>query len=137
MIGKIAFMLVPVSSLSMASLSRARSVSFPASDYPYPNLVNVSNFVNIVLDYDNYLLWEDQVPNLIDSHNFRSFINGKIVVHVKIVNVTFPDGYVKEIDNSDYVSWQRSDKVLKGWITSTLSKEILYYIVGLEISFDL
>lgn len=87
--------------VTMASLSTTSCVSFPASDYPYPNHVNVSNFVNIVLDYNNYLLWEDQVPNLIDSHNFRSFINDKIVVHVKIVNVTFPNGYVKKIDNSD------------------------------------
>lgn len=56
--------------------------------------MNVSNFVNIALDFNNFLLWEDQVLNLIDSHGFRSSINGKVIVPTRIFNVAFPDGSV-------------------------------------------
>lgn len=43
----------------------------------------------------------------------------------------------REIDNPEFTQWQRLDKLLKGWITSTLSREILYFVFGLETSHDL
>lgn len=121
----------------MVESSTCGSSSSSAVSFPYPNHVNVSNFVIIALDHNNYLLWEDHILNLIDSHSYQSFISGKVVIPSKTVVVTLPDSTTREIENPDFLLWQRSDKLLKGWITSTLSKDILYYIVGLETSFEL
>ncbi|KAF7134625.1 hypothetical protein RHSIM_Rhsim08G0105700 [Rhododendron simsii] len=35
-------------------------------------------------------------------------------------------------NNPDYVQWRRSDRLLRGWITGTLSEEVLGLVVGLE-----
>ncbi|GLU17155.1 hypothetical protein SLE2022_335490 [Rubroshorea leprosula] len=40
----------------------------------------------------------------------------------------------KEVPNPIYAAWRRSDHLLCGWITGTLSKEVLGIVVGLETS---
>ncbi|GLU07686.1 hypothetical protein SLE2022_246340 [Rubroshorea leprosula] len=40
----------------------------------------------------------------------------------------------KEVPNPAYISWRRSDRLLCGWITGTLSKEVLGIVVGLTTS---
>ncbi|GLU15194.1 hypothetical protein SLE2022_317050 [Rubroshorea leprosula] len=40
----------------------------------------------------------------------------------------------KEVPNPTYVAWRRSDRPLRGWITGTLSKEVLGIAIGLKTS---
>lgn len=42
----------------------------------------------------------------------------------------------KLIPNVEYLAWKHSNRLLKGWITSSLSKEVVNHIVGLESARD-
>lgn len=44
---------------------------------------------------------------------------------------------VQEIDNPEHILWEKFAKILKRWITSTLSKEITCFAVGSKSAFDL
>lgn len=88
--------------------------------FPYPNTTNVSNFVNVTLDPTNYRVWEDQILNLINSQGFRSFVNGTVSVPPKSITVSLnSDSKIHEDVNPEFLLWERPDKLLKGWITST------------------
>lgn len=89
------------------------------------------------LNAKNYLLWEYQIMNLIDSQGFRSFINGTISIPPKNILITLPDRSLQEVENPDHIAWQKSDNLLKGWITGTLRKEVCCYAVGLHTSYEL
>ncbi|KAF3792457.1 hypothetical protein EJ110_NYTH11411 [Nymphaea thermarum] len=100
--------------------------------YPYPFNLNVANFVSIKLTQSNFLLWQTQVLGLIESQDMTGFVNGETPT---------PDQYlpsnsaaVEQAMNPDFNAWQRSDRLLRGWITGTLSEEILGLVVGLKIS---
>lgn len=74
--------------------------------------------------------------NLIDSQGFRSFINGTISIPPKNILITLPDRSLQEVENPDHIAWQKSDNLLKGWITGTLRKEVCCYAVGLHTSYE-
>lgn len=38
--------------------------------------------------------------------------------------------------NPDYIAWRQSDRLLRGWITGTLSEEVLGLVVGFDTSAD-
>lgn len=80
--------------------------------FPYPTNTNVGNFVNIKLCPKNFLLWEDQILNLIDSHGFWPFMNGTIAIPPKNVSITLPDKSIKETENPDYAAGERAHKLL-------------------------
>lgn len=44
---------------------------------------------------------------------------------------------VQEIDNPEHILWEKFAKILKRWITCTLSKEITCFDVGSKSAFDL
>lgn len=89
----------------MLNLIDQTSSSSAPPVFSYPSNTNVANFVNIKLDAENRLLWEDQILNLIDSHGFRPFINGTIAIPPMNVLVTMPDQTVIEKENADCIAW--------------------------------
>ncbi|KAF3785122.1 hypothetical protein EJ110_NYTH29107 [Nymphaea thermarum] len=97
--------------------------------YPYPYNLNVANFVSLKLTQSNFLLWKTQLLGLIESQNMRGFINGNYPKPAEFItrNNEF-------IANIDFLEWKKSDSLLRGWITGTLSEEVLGLVVGLETS---
>ncbi|GKV50857.1 hypothetical protein SLEP1_g57540 [Rubroshorea leprosula] len=64
---------------------------------------------------------------LIESQELLGFIDGEYGMHdPKVLSNE------KEVPNPTYATWRRSDRLLRGWITGTLSKEVLGIAVGLE-----
>ncbi|PIA57436.1 hypothetical protein AQUCO_00600275v1 [Aquilegia coerulea] len=103
-----------------------------ASKYPYPSTLNVGNFVSIKLTPDNYRLWMTQMLGLVESQDMMDFITGETPAPPQ--TTTDSDG--KKITNLDFASWRRSDRLLRGWITGTLTEETLTLVVGLQTSMD-
>ncbi|KAK2991574.1 hypothetical protein RJ640_013834 [Escallonia rubra] len=101
--------------------------------YAYPCNLNVANFVSLKLSTSNYLLWETQVLSLIESQDLLGFINGDIIAPDSEVNSS--DGN-QRVPNPDFTSWVRTDRLVKAWITGTLSEEALGVVVGLKTSAD-
>ena len=109
--------------------------SSQTSKYPYPSNLNVGNFVTIRLTQTNFLLWKTQVMGLIESQEMYGFINGEYPMPDKYVLLPDDDSAEKSMgENPEYTTWRRSNRLLRGWITGTLSEEVLNLVVGLETS---
>ncbi|KAF3785099.1 hypothetical protein EJ110_NYTH29066 [Nymphaea thermarum] len=113
----------------MASSSAASSNNF---FYPYPLNLNVSNFVSLKLTHSNFLLWKTQILALIESQDMEGFLTGSTPAPPNsIIDPADPQNL---ISNPKFESWRRSDRLVKGWITGTLSESVLGLVVGLNSS---
>nr|CAD1816993.1 unnamed protein product [Ananas comosus var. bracteatus] len=104
----------------MASLSNPK--------FSFPSAINVANFVTLKLNDNNYLLWETQVLSLIESQNLLCFLMGETIAPPKMS--TSESGAT--VNNPNYTSWVRTDRLVKSWIMGTFSEEVLGYAVGLQ-----
>lgn len=74
---------------------------------------------------------------LIESQDMMGFIDGGYPMPQEYT-ISNAEGAseAQKVKNTDYVQWKRSDRLLRGWITGTLSEEVLGLVVGLETSAD-
>ncbi|KAF8407255.1 hypothetical protein HHK36_006382 [Tetracentron sinense] len=114
-------------------MSSPLSSSLSQGRYPCPSNINVAKFVSFKLLQANYLLWKTQILSLIESQDLFGFINGETPMPDE--EIESPDGK-GSILNPDFKSWTRTDRLLKAWIISTLSEEVLGLAVGLVTSRD-
>ncbi|GKD44695.1 ankyrin repeat-containing domain-containing LTR copia-type protein, partial [Tanacetum coccineum] len=92
--------------------------------YPYPSTVNISNFISVKLTgHNNYHIWKTQFLCLIQGHDMFGFIDN-----------TFPPPLQDEPENMP--SWKRSDALLRGWILSSLTEDILTKTITLNTAKD-
>ncbi|KAF3794163.1 hypothetical protein EJ110_NYTH08235 [Nymphaea thermarum] len=127
---------IVVSMTSNASSSTGTSPSFVmAAKYPYPSNVNVANFVSIKLSHKNYLLWKTQMLGLIESQDMMRFIEGQISILTSTIEIV-ENGEARSVPNPEFLAWKKSDRLLRGWITGSLSEEVLGLVVGLQTSFE-
>nr|CAD1835675.1 unnamed protein product [Ananas comosus var. bracteatus] len=96
--------------------------------FPFPSTINVANFVTLKLNDNNYLLWETQVVSPIESQDLLGFLMGETIAPPKMS--TSESGAT--VNNPDYTSWVRTDRLVKSWIVGTLSEEVLGHAVGLQ-----
>ncbi|KAK1359332.1 hypothetical protein POM88_043806 [Heracleum sosnowskyi] len=76
----------------------------------------------------NYLLWETQVLSLIESQDLLGFITGK-------TPEPKPTGDGDSVvPHPDLAAWTRTYRLVKAWITATISEEALGTVVGLTTS---
>ena len=101
--------------------------------YAYPSNLNVANFVSLKLTSTNFLLWETQVISLIESQDLIGFITGTISGPEAEIQNSTADGMMP---NPDLAAWTRTDRLIKAWITATISEEALGTVVGLTTSLD-
>lgn len=105
------------------------------------NKISLSNsyscpfFVTIQLNTLNFLIWESQIVNLIESQGCLGFIDGSIAPPSPTIVVPVPNSSNQLVSNPKYHKW-RTDKFIKGWIIGTLSKEILREVVKLNSIVD-
>ncbi|KAF6139718.1 hypothetical protein GIB67_006666 [Kingdonia uniflora] len=96
----------------------------------YPSNLNITNFVSLKIKSTNYLLWETQVLSLIESQDLRGFITGKTTQP----EVEIDDDNGKKNMNLDLLAWVRTDRLVKVWITATISEEALGTVVDITTS---
>ncbi|KAF3780704.1 hypothetical protein EJ110_NYTH21915 [Nymphaea thermarum] len=99
--------------------------------YPYPLNLNVANFVSLKLTH-NFLLWKTQILALIESQDMEGFLTGSIAAPPS--HIVDPADPQQLASNPKFESWRRSDRLIKGWITGTLSETVLGLVVGLNSS---
>ncbi|KAF3784056.1 hypothetical protein EJ110_NYTH28945 [Nymphaea thermarum] len=103
--------------------------------YPYPLNLNVANFVSLKLTHNNFLLWKTQTLALIESQDMEGFLTGSISPPPS--HIVDPADPQQLISNPKFESWRRSDRLIKRWITGTLSENVLGLVVGLNSSQDI
>ncbi|CAH1439428.1 unnamed protein product [Lactuca virosa] len=85
-----------------------------SQEYPYPSHVHAASFVSVKLSSKtNYSMWEEQMMCLLESHDMLGFIDGTI-------------------KKEKYRGWNRSDKLVKGWIFGSLSEDVMATVLGLD-----
>nr|CAD1840445.1 unnamed protein product [Ananas comosus var. bracteatus] len=108
-------------------------VSLPNPKFSFPSTINVANFVTLMLNDNDYLLWETQVLSLIESQDLLGFLTGETVALPKMSNSESG----ATVNNPDYTSWVWTDRLVKSWIVGTLSEEVLDQAVGLQTAAEL
>ncbi|KAL7252746.1 hypothetical protein ACSBR1_007337 [Camellia fascicularis] len=82
--------------------------------YPYPSEFNVTDFVPDKLTDSNYDEWKKLMLDFIESRGLVGFIDGPVEA---------PPAPPE--NEEQYRSWKRSDGLVRGWILTTLTKDIL------------
>ena len=91
-----------------------------------PQLQSFNHSLPIKLDHTNYLLWRQQMENVIFTNAFEGYIEGTVVCRAKEVS--------PGILNSEFVQWRRLDRLILSWIYSTLTPKVMAQIVGYQTS---
>ena len=86
--------------------------------YPYPVTQNIANFVSLRLTSTNFLLWKTQMLNILESYDLQGFINGDTTSPPQFITVDETEPQ----QNPAFLKWRRSDRLVKGWLTATLSE---------------
>ncbi|XP_076922198.1 uncharacterized protein LOC143583908 [Bidens hawaiensis] len=86
-----------------------------ASDHTHPYSIHASDYprqlhVNGVLTEGNYNDWSKEILNFLFAKNKVGFIDGSIKKPEPIANT--------------YMAWLRCDVMIKGWLKTTMEKEI-------------
>jgi hypothetical protein len=110
-----------------------KNMTTSSSKYAYPANLNVANFVSLKLTSTNFLLWETQVLSLIESQDLLGFITGSTSAPTAEISNPTNDS---TMPNPDLAAWTRTDRLVKAWITATISEEALGTVVGLTTSLD-
>ncbi|KAH7847861.1 hypothetical protein Vadar_031024 [Vaccinium darrowii] len=106
----------------MESSSR-NLLSFPFS--------NISNFISVKLDSENYLLWRDQFMPFLECNDLFGYVDGSITSpEEKITDETTK----KKIVNPEYQVWVRTDKFVLSCIKASLSPSTSAHVLGLQTS---
>ena len=94
---------------------------------PHPN---ITHFLNVKLDKENYLLWRSQFLPLLKLHDLEGLSVSGLV----------PSFYQKDAQpaiNPKYTRWINLDQMLLCWLISSLTEVVLAHVVGLIVSRDL
>lgn len=100
--------------------------------------LNVGNFITLKLTSANYPLWREQALALAESQDFIGHLTNEDPAPTKYIT---PSSNTAETQNStpklteEFISWRKSDRLIRGWIIGTLSEEALGLVVGLETAF--
>ncbi|KAH6776917.1 hypothetical protein C2S51_008229 [Perilla frutescens var. frutescens] len=84
--------------------------------------------ISIKLDDTNYLLWKQQVMAVIEGFGLEKFLVGEESPPKKFIPGTSSDDV---IENPEYVSWCKQDRLIVSWLLSSTSESVLVGRVGL------
>ena len=95
--------------------------------------LNVANFVTLKLKQTNYQLWREQVLSLAESQELSDHLVAEFPADQEFTPppTPIPENYQPQQSN-EFKTWQKSDRLLRGWIYGTLSEESLGLVIGLE-----
>ncbi|KAG5227225.1 Retrovirus-related polyprotein from transposon [Salix suchowensis] len=97
--------------------------------------LNVGNFVTLKLTQSNYPLWREQVLGLAESQDLVEHLTRETTIPTKYSipteNNTGTETNTPQL-TQEFITWQKSDRLLRGWIIGTLSEEALGLVIGLD-----
>ncbi|KAL5715567.1 RING-type E3 ubiquitin transferase [Ranunculus cassubicifolius] len=101
---------------------------------PFPSFQNITNFIPIKLQKDNYNLWMSLFLPVLRSFDLMKFVDGSFPCPVPSIPSTDLVGNTTQIPNPDYLSWVKLDQTLLIWMNTTISEDILPYVIGISTS---
>ena len=96
-----------------------------------PALPHLGQNLNIKLDRDNYLLWKNQLLNVIIANGLEEFIDGTSPCPSKFLDLQ------RQVLNPQYSYWQRLNRFIMSWLYSSLTEAMASQIVGYSTAFEI
>ena len=98
--------------------------------------LNVGNFITFRLNQTNYPLWREQALALAESQELVEHLTNEVLAPAKYntqdsIN-NLHTANTTPVLTEAFITWRKSDRLLRGWIIGTLSEEALSLVVGLE-----
>ncbi|KAJ6866233.1 Retrovirus-related Pol polyprotein from transposon TNT 1-94 [Populus alba x Populus x berolinensis] len=98
--------------------------------------LNVGNFITLKLNQTNYPLWREQALALAESQELVEHLTNEVLAPAKYntqdsINNLHTENTAPVLTEA-FITWRKSDRLLRGWIIGTLSEEALSLVVGLE-----
>lgn len=93
-----------------------------------------NQLVSIRLNENNYLIWKQQVLTAIKGYGLEKFLSNEGFLPEEFI---VDDQSQQQIQNPEFLAWQRQDQLVASWILSSLSENILVMMVGLTTSKDI
>lgn len=87
---------------------------------PPPSITQISIPVSIKLDRSNFLTWKSQIEPIVDGHGLATHLDVAISPPARQLEVNN-----QRVDNPAYLPWYMQDRLLLGWLRSTISGAIL------------
>lgn len=81
--------------------------------------ININHFVSLKLDRQNFLLWRAQFLPLLRGYELEGYVSGALPCPPKFLSST------NTTINPNYITWQKQDNILLGWILSSLTELVL------------
>ena len=88
--------------------------------------------MSLRLSSTNFLHWKTQMLNILESYDLQGFINGEVQPPPQFIN----NADFGTQTNPAFVKWRKTNCLVKGWLTATLSEEVLGIVVGLNTAFE-
>jgi hypothetical protein len=108
------------------------TTSTPSSTFsllPTPtHLPIVHQMVTIKLTRDNYLLWKAQIVPYLRGQHLFGFLDASWLAPPQTINVT-TNGISKLQPNPEFQSWIIQDQMILSALISSLSENVLAYVV--------
>ena len=70
--------------------------------------------------------------NILESYDLPGFITGEAKLPPQFVTIEESNSQSKSL-NPSFIKWRKTNHLVKGWLTATLSKEVLGIVAGLDI----
>lgn len=83
------------------------SYSFDLLIQNFASTSHVNASLSIKLDHNNYLIWSEQMENLIIAYSLEGFIDGSIVAHAQFLDLG------RSILNPCFSNWNRLNSPAK------------------------
>lgn len=109
----------------------AQAIINPAAQFIQPSLPSLSQNLTIKLDQDNYLLWKNQLLNVIIANGFEEYIDGSHPCPSKFLDLQ------RQQINPEYTLWQRINRLIMSWLYSSLTESKVAQIVSCNTAFEI
>lgn len=82
-------------------------------------------------DENNYLIWKNQLLNIIIANGLKDFIDG---TRPSSPLFSYP---TQRLLNPDYTTWHRFNKLIMSWFYVSITKGMMGQIVGFNTVFEI
>ncbi len=122
-----------MASTSASSSASSLSALTPTTS-PY-SLSPIHHLITIKLTRDNYLLWKAQIVPYLKGNHLFGFIDGTRTPPPEFLppSTTEPN---LSLPNPDFLFWQTQDQLILSALISSLSENILAYVVKCSTSHE-
>ena len=82
-------------------------------------------------DSDNYLMWKNQLLNVIIANGLENFIDGTNPCPARYLD------HQMLVENPQFTQWQRTNRLVMSWLYASLTESVMAHIVSHNTAFDI